>query len=301
MLTERIADFPNVKKCKSPQPLLGSQTYYILMHLRTLLYHVHRVTSQDLTVLSLGCKYVLCFYSSWVSYRLHMGFLVTRDPWFPGLHLGRGWAFSHRSVWNHWVEINPGPVLHAPHPPCNTKQCAQLGFLCCWDLHMLSCVTSHTAAIVCPCSPQQPQLCLPWLCYHSHMDCFPSDSNNKSIRAGLASGKWNQLLSLSPGMRTLNDLLEHFKFLPFAFFSAIHWIPSLLISLPVAIYQAFLSLTYRQKSPLQHVVRLRPSLVSGRAGKQTTTHLTSKNDSVLSFHTGTSSFSSLADTPISLL
>lgn len=36
MLTERTADFPNAKKCKSPQPLLGSQTYYILMHLKTL-------------------------------------------------------------------------------------------------------------------------------------------------------------------------------------------------------------------------------------------------------------------------
>lgn len=52
MLTERTTDFPNVKKCKSPQPLLGSQTYYILMQLRTLLYHVHGVTSQDLTVLT---------------------------------------------------------------------------------------------------------------------------------------------------------------------------------------------------------------------------------------------------------
>lgn len=62
MLTERTTDFPNVKKCKSLQPLLGSQTYYILMHLRTLLYHVHRVTSQDLTVLSVGCKYVVCFF-----------------------------------------------------------------------------------------------------------------------------------------------------------------------------------------------------------------------------------------------
>lgn len=70
------------------------------------------------------------FCSSWVSYtHCTLVFLVTCDPWLSGLHLGRGWVFSHRNIWNHRVEMNPEPVLSAPHPPCNTEQYAQLGLL----------------------------------------------------------------------------------------------------------------------------------------------------------------------------
>lgn len=113
----------------------------------------------------------------------------------------------------------------------------------------LSHITSHTATYCLPvCPHQQLQSRLPWLCCHGHKDCFPSNSNYKSIRAGLASGKWNQLLPLSQD-EDLNDLPEYFCFLPL-FFSAIQWIPSLLISLPVGMYQMFLLLTYCQKGAL---------------------------------------------------
>lgn len=194
--------------------------------------------------------------------------------------------------------MNPEPALNAPHPPCNTKQCAQLGLLHCWDLHMLSCVTSHTAAFVSPCSPQQPQSYLPWLCYHSHMDCFPSDSNNKSIRAGLASGKWNQLLS--PRTRTLNDLLEHFDSFPFAFFS-LQSVESLLTSCQKPSFKHFSNLVTDKRVLCSMLSGYSQVLCLVELENKQTTHPTSKNtlpDSVLSFHTG---FSSLVDTLISLL
>lgn len=145
--------------------------------------------------------------------------------------------------------MNHESVLSASHPQCNANHCAQLGLLCHCNLH----VTKVTPRRFTHCTllsssvrplPQQPQSRLT----HSHTDCFPSVSNNKSIRAGLASGKLNQSLFLSQD-EDLKWSVWTFLFPSFVF-PANQQIPSLLISLPVGIYQMFLLLTYCQKSSL---------------------------------------------------
>lgn len=128
-------------------------------------------------------------------YSLHIGFFGNMQSLIVWSHLGRGWVFSHRNIWNYWVEMNPEPVLNAPHPPCNTEQCAQLGLLTLLgSAHAILCHFTHCSY----CLPMFPSAdTIMALLSQPHGFFFPSDSNYKSIRAGLASGKWNQLLSLS--------------------------------------------------------------------------------------------------------